>query len=281
VAHPPSAPYDLAKAPDTGRHEVKDKAVRSDVFGVVLSNIEFVRLVAKKRRFTNVDFKYSTFDTCYLRDSTFDTCDFTGCRFVSTNAHGATFSGCKFDYAIFERTLIDDHILDQCCPAYENLKLRFARSLRINYHQIGDAAAANKAIGVELAASAQHLLKAWRSTESYYRYKYRGAARITVFIKWILFKLLDFIWGNGESYLKLLRFVVLLMFGIVILDVSSTDQMLSLAVLVDAVCRAPQIFFGVTTPNHFSAGWLTLVTVLRLTTFGLFMSIIIKRLNYR
>ena len=126
----------------------------------------FVRLVAKKKRFTKVDFTYSIFDGCNMRDCVFDSCNFTGCRFVSTNLYGSTFSGCMFDYATFERTTIDSHVLDSECPPFENLKIRFARTLRVNYQQLGDAGAVNKAICVELRAAELHLRKAWQSNES-------------------------------------------------------------------------------------------------------------------
>jgi uncharacterized protein YjbI with pentapeptide repeats len=121
------------------RAEHKDKLVSENVEGEALSNILFTRLIAKDRSFSKVDFKYTIFDACYLRNCRFDTCDFTGCRFVATNLHGSAFRNCKFDYTNFERTSIDPEILETNCPGPENLKMRFARSLRMNYQQLGDA----------------------------------------------------------------------------------------------------------------------------------------------
>jgi hypothetical protein len=72
---------------------------------------------------------------------------------VNTQFSGAKFSGCKFDYATFEKTLIDARVLDTECPGLENLKMRFARSLRTNFQQLGDADAVNKAMRVELSAT--------------------------------------------------------------------------------------------------------------------------------
>src|SRR5664279_5375622 len=142
---------------DSSRVQATDKWFRNDVSGISFPNYLFVRLVANKRRFTGVDFKYALFDTCYLRNCVFDSCDFTGCRFIGTNLHGSTFAGCKFDYVNFERTLIDNDILETGCPGHENLKMRFARTLRMNYQQIGDAKSANKAISVELQETEVHL----------------------------------------------------------------------------------------------------------------------------
>jgi uncharacterized protein YjbI with pentapeptide repeats len=98
---------------ESNRVEQKDKKFDADVSDDSYINHLFIRLVAKGKRFTNVDFKYTIFDTCYLRKCTFDTCDFTGCRFIGTNLYESSFTGCKFDYATFERTLVDNDILDK------------------------------------------------------------------------------------------------------------------------------------------------------------------------
>jgi hypothetical protein len=241
-----------------------------------------VRLVAIGKRFTEVNFANSTFDACYLRNCQFDSCDFTGVRFSSTNLYGATFTGCIFDYATFEWTIIDDAVLADNCPAYENQKMRFARSLRTNYQQIGDAAAANRAIRVELDATKIHLHKAWRSNDRYYRTKYKGFfSRAKQFVCWVKFKLLDYLWGNGESVTALLRAVIVMIGAIALLDVVTNPVELTLTEAMASLWKAPQIFFGVTSPHYISPGWLTVVTITRLIFFGFFMSILLKRFNRR
>jgi uncharacterized protein YjbI with pentapeptide repeats len=42
----------------------------------------------------------------------FSSCGFTGCRFPGDNLYGSTLTGCKFDYAFFERTLVNGEILE-------------------------------------------------------------------------------------------------------------------------------------------------------------------------
>ncbi len=164
-------------------HQV-DKKIETDIVDKKFVNKLFIRLVAKAKKFTKVDFKYSIFDACYLRKCEFNSCDFTGCRFVGTNLHEARFSNCEFRYATFEKTLIDNNILDQECPEEENLKMRFARSLRINYQSLGDAESANKAMRVELRATEEHLYKSWNSNSTYYRNKYKGWNRLNAFRQW-------------------------------------------------------------------------------------------------
>jgi uncharacterized protein YjbI with pentapeptide repeats len=125
---------------ESGKIVSVDQKFLKDVEGGRYSNYLFTTLVAKDRRFTKTNFRYSFFENSYLRDCHFDSCDFTGCRFTNTNLSGSKFSGCKFDYSYFEKTLVEPEILDTQCPGFENLKLRFARTLRTNFQQLGDPA---------------------------------------------------------------------------------------------------------------------------------------------
>jgi hypothetical protein len=266
---------------DSGRKLETDKKFETDEANVGFPNHLFLRLVAKDKSFTKVDFKYTIFDACYIRGCKFDSCDFTGCRFVGTNLHGSKFSGCKFDYATFERTSIDSDILDTECPGLENLKLRFARTLRMNYQQLGDAAAANRAMMIELEASEAHLHKAWRSKESYYRKKYYGWHRLQSFLEWLKFKLLDVIWGNGEHPLRLLRSVLVVLFAMTIFEVVSYGDPQRLDSYITALESSPEIFLGVLTPPRYETWYLTTVTLVRLVAIGFLLSIIIKKFNRR
>jgi uncharacterized protein YjbI with pentapeptide repeats len=138
---------------NSNREHIVDQRFDADVSNNEFQNMLFLRVVAKGRRFENVDFKYTIFDNTYLRDCVFDSCDFTGCRFIGVNFYGAKFNGCKFDYATFEKTIISNDVLDNCCPGWDNLKLKFARTLRVNFQQLGESESANKAIKVELDAT--------------------------------------------------------------------------------------------------------------------------------
>lgn len=266
---------------ESGRIGLTDQKFTADIDHADFANRLFVRLVAKSRRFTAVDFKYSIFDTCYLRSCSFDSCDFTGCRFLATNLHGSSFSGCKFDYATFERTLVENDILDTECPGPDNLKMRFARTLRMNYQQLGDATSANKAINVELQASKVHKLKTWRSKESYYRKKYSGIKRVKAFGDWLLFVILDFIWGNGESALKLLRTMALVLAIMSVIDVMAFKDPMRVDSYLHAMLVVPQIFLGSSAPSYYWGPYLALIVFARLIGFGFLISIIIKRFNRR
>ena len=260
-----------------------DKWIRGDIQDCRLDTRLFVRLGAKEKKLVNVDFKYSTFESCYMRDCTFDSCDFTGCKFVGTNFSGSTFIGCKFDYSSFERTLISDEILSSGCPSTENLIAKFARTLRLNFQQIGDSEAVNKAMSLELKATGIHLKKAWRSSESYYRKKYSGWKRAEMLTKWIRFRFLDLIWGNGERASRLAVTVLLIMLAMSFIDVGidKTKSPWLVMSYVRAIRQSPQIFLGVVSPRDYSSWYLTIILFTRLVAFGLFLSIVIKRLNRR
>jgi hypothetical protein len=267
---------------DSNKTVITDQRFDSDESNTRFTNHVFVRLVAMGRIFTKVNFRYTFFDACYLRNCRFDSCDFTGCRFVNTQLPGAKFSGCKFDYATFEKTIIDARVLDTECPGLENLKMRFARSLRMNFQQLGDADAVNKAMRVELTATEIHLKKAWQSNESYYRSHHPGAvSRTLAFFEWLKFKSLDFIWGNGENLFRLVRFVLIVIVLMAVGDVASDGDPGRVQSYVASFIRSFAIFFGTLMPDDYGKAYLALITCVRLVTVGFFLSIIIKKFGRR
>ncbi|MEL0580410.1 pentapeptide repeat-containing protein [Pectobacterium brasiliense] len=266
---------------DSGREKLSDKKFDSSVSKENFVNKLFERVVALNVEFKSVNFRYCIFDAAYIRNCSFQDCDFTGCRFLNCNLLGSSFSGCKFDYVNFDKTQIDNDILEIGCPGLENLKLKFSRSLRLNYQQIGDSKSANKAIAIELQATEAHLHKAWKSKESYYRKKYKGIDRVKIFGEWVEFKLLDLIWGNGESSYKLCRAVILILLIIAGIHVILFGDPMLVTSYSEALFLSPQIFLGVLTPSIYPTLYLTVIILVRLIMFGFFMSIIIKRFNRR
>ena len=265
----------------SNREHHLDEKFESDISNTNFSNKLFIRLIAKGKRFENVDFKYTFFDNCYLRNCVFDSCNFTGCRFIGVNFYGASFSGCKFDYATFERTIIDSDILDTGCPGWDNLKLKFARTLRMNYQQLGDSKSANKAIKVELDATKIYLYKAWKSNESYYRKKYASWKRFGKFFEWLNFNVLDVIWGNGESTYKLLRSIIIFLIAMSFIDVLAFKNITQVSSYLSSFLKMPEVFLGISSPPGYPGLYLSFIFFVRLVAMGFFMSIIIKRFNRR
>lgn len=243
----------------------------------------FVRLNAKKIIFRNVSFLHCIFDGCYIYNCTFDSCDFTGCRFSGSNFHQTAFKGCNFLYATFEQCQIDNDILLSEAPREENLRMHFARSLRVNYQQVGDAKAANVAINVELEATSKYLFKSWKSKETYYKEKYPGLLKSAVqFLRWIRFWVLHFIWGNGESILKLARTIFITLVFIAVYDTWKNGDPLDLSVYWANFLRSPSIFIGVTdNPIGFSTRALTIISSVMLVSLALFTTLLVKRFSRR
>ena len=265
---------------ESSRTHFTDKKFTQNQVNNSFSNHLFLRVVGKSIVFANVDFKYTIFDNCYFRDAKFNSCDFTGCKFIGTNFNGAAFFGCKFDYAVFERTVIDKEILKTNCPAHENLTLKFARSLRMNFQSQGDTEAVNAAIKVELSATEMHLLKSWHSKDHYNRSKYPRLLRLRQFLKWLEFKIEKFIWGNGERVDKLLLFVFYIWIAMAFYDVALNRNPELISSYWNSFTSMPYQFF-VTPTGAFPTWFLALVVAARLFCFGLFMSIVIKRFNKR
>lgn len=241
----------------------------------------FTRLNASKIKFKNVSFEHSVFDGCYFKNCTFDSCNFTGCKFVGSNFHQSSFPGSRFDYATFERCQIDSDILSAWNPKEENLKMRFARSLRMNFQQVGDAKAVNEAITLELHATSRHLLESWLSEDDFYRRKYRGLQRIRQFLAWVEFWILHFVWGNGESITKLLRSIVLAMVVIAVYDANAFKSSATIVDYWESLKSAPAIFLGTLTRPFHSTGAAAIIVGTRLVALSLLTALLVKRFGRR
>lgn len=266
---------------ESGKIKKEDLEFIRKMDGEEIENIVFIRAIARKIKFTRVSFKYCLFDGCYFRDCVFDSCDFTGCKFTGSNLNGSAFIDCKLHYAIFERTVLDLLALSSSLPKEENLRAKVLRSLRTNFQQQGDAVEVNKAIYLELEATKIHLKKSWYSSDEYYRKKYPGFKKVGKFGEWAIFSLLDFIWGNGESAAKLLRTVLVILLLISFWEIYKLPNANDMSLVMSSVLKSPSIFFGVANGSGYSDWATTLILFLRLVIFGLFMSILIKKISRR
>ncbi|GKS85916.1 pentapeptide repeat-containing protein [Acidovorax sp. SUPP1855] len=241
----------------------------------------FIRLNASKIKFKNVSFEHSVFDGCYFRSCVFDSCNFTGCRFIGSNLHQSSFPGSRFDYATFERCQIDSDILTAWSPREENLKMRFARSLRMNFQQVGDAKAVNEAITQELDATSRHLLESWLSEDEFHRKKYRGLQRIRQFLAWVEFWVLHFVWGNGESITKLLRTIIIAMVAIAVYDANASNGSATILDYLGSLKDAPAIFLGTISRSFHTTAAASMIVAARLIALSLLTALLVKRFGRR
>lgn len=256
---------------------IKDKEFTAGLLDADFSRKELVRVFAVKQTFTGAAFKQANFLSCYFRNCRFIKCDFTGASFKDSNFRGAQFEECNFKYTTWEKTVIDDDFLANCLPSEGNLARDLVRSLRVNFSQIGNYEAVNIAASIEVKLTGKHLFNAAYSKQSYYRAKYKGWNRFRHALRYIQWKLLDLLWGNGESVFCILRaglFVVLVAAVLSMCGVSDVT-------FKTAFCEAFWHFWGAQYKAPMPPVYVIILTVTRFVTFGLFMAILVKRLARR
>ncbi|MDC8829720.1 pentapeptide repeat-containing protein [Alteromonas gilva] len=246
----------------------------SGVNGVRLSKAHMLRVSAVEKTFERVDFRYSVFDDCYFRKCKFVNCDFTGAQLKNSSFRGSEFIGCKFDYCRFNNTRITNTILDNNQPGFENVALEFAQALRVNFGQIGDVVGVNKAIKHELMATKTHLKKGAFSSEGWYRDKYKSWDRAKFVWNYLTFSSLDFIWGNGESLVKVFRTICLVIFAATLLSILSGE------ILASSLQASVLVFLGLDSDALPLMLGVPLV-LCRFVLLGMFLSVLVKRLSRR
>lgn len=235
------------------------------------------RVFAKGVAFTDVSFKQCDFANCYFRNCRFIRCDFTGATIKESNFRGAQFEGCDFRYTSWEKTILDEHFLDTCLPSEENLARDLVRSLRVNFAQIGNYDAVNKAASMEVSLTGKHLYNAAYSGQSYYRSKYKGLSRISSAIGHAQWLILDLLWGNGESILRVA------LSGLVVVIIAATFMVYNHSQLafLDALWSAFSGFWGIQVGTKLPEAYAVILTIFRFILFGLFMAILVRRLSKR
>ena len=156
------------------KDEICNGEFESDVANENYSEKRLKRLFAVNRVFKNVDFSKCEIEYCYFRNSKFIECNFTGTEISNCNFRGAQFDGCVFKYSEWRSTYLDVGFLDTCLPSEENLARDLTRSLRVNFAQVGNYEAVNRAASEEVKLTGRHLFNAAFSKQSYYRRKYQG-----------------------------------------------------------------------------------------------------------
>lgn len=256
---------------------IENKEFRDEVRNEDLSMREFSRVFAVDVAFVEVSFKQCDFSRCYFRNCRFIRCDFTGANIKESNLRGSQFEECNFRYTTWEKTYLDEHFLDTCLPSGENLARDLARSLRVNFSQIGNYEAVNKAASIEVSLTGQHLYNAAYSRQSYYRAKYKGWSRVIHAMDHARWKALDLLWGNGES---IVRVAVAGLVVVVVAAFSLTRGDLQL-LFSDALWSTLSHFWGVHGGTKLPDFYAVALTVIRYVLLGLFMAILVKRLSRR
>lgn len=261
---------------DNKKQIVADSEFIANVDGKNYARHQLIRIFAVGIIFTKVTFKQANFVGCYFRNCRFIDCDFTGASFKETSLKGSQFEKSIFKYVSWEKTHLDDDFLDHCLPSEENLARDLVRSLRVNFSEIGNYEAVNRAASIEVSLTGQHLYKAAYSNESYYRSKYKGWQRISHAAQYLRWKALDLLWGNGES---IARIVASSFLAITLVSLFYwRESKLSFG---DAFLESLWQFWGKQYTQVIPPVYSLLLTITQFVAFGLFMAVLVKRLSRR
>ncbi|MBB4845850.1 hypothetical protein HNP55_004402 [Paucibacter oligotrophus] len=261
---------------DNKKPKFEDKEFTADVSNEDFTRHDMVRVFAVGKVFTKISFKQANFLGCYFRNCRFIECDFTGAFVKETNLRGSQFENCTFRYTAWEKSHLDDDFLDRCLPSEENLARDLVRSLRVNFAEIGNYEAVNRAASIEVHLTGQHLYKAAYSKESYYRSKYKGGERLSHAAQHARWKVLDLLWGNGESIVR-----ILISCSLAILAVSALYSREAKLSLADALMESIWQFWGKQYAQAMPPIYALALTITQFVAFGLFMAILVKRLSRR
>ena len=158
----------------------------------------------KGEKYVGFDFSYSVITRGYFHKAEFVDCRFIGCRFTDCNFRNASFRGCNFSYADFTGTRIDSDEILESLPAEPNVRQELLQILRKNALSLGDVVASKRFVLAEIDAKREHLRRAWKLDEQYYRNKYSGFwKQLGIGAKRAGFWLDSFLWGHGERLWKI------------------------------------------------------------------------------
>lgn len=256
---------------------IEHKEFRGEVRNKDLSARRLSHVFAVDVAFFDVSFKQCDFANCYFRNCRFIRCNFTGATIKESNFRGSQFEECNFRYTSWEKTILGEHFLDTCLPSEENLARDLVRSLRVNFSQIGNYEAVNKAASIEVSLTGQHLYNAAYSRQSYYRGKYKGWSQISHALGHARWKALDLLWGNGESVVR----VALSGLAVVVITALALMRDHSQLIFSDAFWSAFSGFWGIQGIVKLPDSYAVSLTIIRFILFGLFMAILVKRLSRR
>ncbi|WP_294338915.1 pentapeptide repeat-containing protein [uncultured Sphingomonas sp.] len=300
---PPSA-FDKPNLPVTDPAQMPEQVTRSDaptlgepIARVRLSQATHSRLVLKNRRFDDLnanqaifvdcDFSYSVFERAYFRGVKFENCRFVGCRFTDSNLRGVSFHICDFKYATFQRTLIETKEMLAVLPLEPNLRRDSLQNLRANAAEIGDYASQRLFVLAEVEAHRDHLTRALRGSEDYYRRKYPGVLdKLGAFTALTRLRIGGAIWGHGERPFRMLVSATVLLVALTLVnflavlprviwaDTHSGTEVLrySIDMLLDANPQAK--FRGFLLVDY-------ALIAMRYVYIGLFISVLSKSMSHR
>lgn len=192
------------------------KLIHND--GLAFSHAQMIDVSGKRQVYEQVDFSFSVITRGYFHQANFKRCNFTGTRFIDCNFRNANFEDCDFSYCDFIGSRIETDEILRNLPDRPNVRRELLQILRKNALSMGDVSAGRAFVIAELSARKEHLRRAWRQEESYYKKKYSGLRKkSTVLVQRVGLWLDGFLWGHGEKLwnLPISALIILAFFSVI------------------------------------------------------------------
>ena len=123
-----------------------------------------------------------------------------------------TLNQCEFKYAKFHRTLLEPKEMIATLPPQPNLRRDILQNLRVNAVETGDYEGQRNFVLEEIKAKKDHLSRAFRGADHYYKEKYNTVLdKAIAGVRWLSLHFSGFLWGHGERPFMIITSVVVLM----------------------------------------------------------------------
>lgn len=283
----PSEPLQQKNEGDIGARIARDRASSKGHLNEDHRNKRFADLNGNGRKFTNCDFSYSIFERGYFHKAVFENCNFVGCRFYDCNFREVRFNSCDFRYTTFHGTLLPAQEIIPNLPPQPNLRRDVLQQLKVNAMQVGDIEGARNFTDQEIRATYDHLIRAIRGSEHYYREKYPATwDKIAISIKLISHGMSGFFWGHGERPWRLVMSLFTLLFVCCLLNslsIPSQDEFSVGEYVVIASLHSFDVFLGISSEmGKYGFAIIDYVLViLRYIYIGLLIAVLEKFISFR
>lgn len=245
----------------------------------------------KKQKFEKINFSYAVITRGYFHQAEFKNCKFTGTRFLDCNFRNATFEDCDFSYSDFSGCRLETDEVIRNLPDAPNIRQELLQILRKNALSIGDIRSGRVFVIAEIAARKEHLRRAWKQDENYYKKKYGGFRKqLDIAVRRTALWLDGFFWGHGERLwmLAVSTMCLLLLFSLIstlIWMSSFSDPTVSesLSIFGSSLMYYVSLFLDVQTEkasyNIIFIDWI--VVIFRYISLGVLVSGIFRWLSHR
>lgn len=279
---------------DVSEHDPKrysEANIERVLEGVSHQHSHFTDVRGKGATFQDFDFSYCIFTRAYFHNATFSNCKFVGAHFIDCNFRNAELRDCDFSYSSFSGTRIETKQILENLPSWPNVRRELLQILRRNAASVGDYRSEKAFVIREIESKKEHLRRAWRQDEPYYKRKYHPRFRwVVAGLELLALKMDNFVWGHGERLWKAPIALALLIAVFSAILTAKGLPNFSEATLLDVLNYFSKtfvyhvnLFLGLPDGTGFKGvlvmDWIVVIT--RFLTIGVIVAALYRRLSHR